>query len=362
MKVVYASAVNPLETGGPHNTVEVWLERLSERGLDVDVVTRTEDEVTGEIGDVSYYGYPGIRPAEKVKERLRKLDADVVLTESGWADVAIEAANELGIASVLNVVAILGRHKRWEGNQRPTKLTACSQYAKQWVAEVWNREATVSYPTIDFEYYTLEDQTRESVGMVTPIEVKGGRVFRQMAEEMPQRSFVTNRGWHALRNPDLSWDEEMLLLAAKTWSNDPESATIEDYEMPTDVDMSGVENVEYVDRRAILDLYRRARVVVEPYQWQQAFSRVALEAMWNGIPVVSPNRGGISEATGGAGLLVEDHRDPEAWMEKLRVLDDPDRYEVFSRMARERAEEFRRNQPTQIDNLVETIEAAYAET
>lgn len=50
-----------------------------------------------------------------------------------------------------------------------------------------------------------------------------------------------------------------------------------------------------------------ARVVLMPSLWEESFGRVAAEAMANGIPVLSSDRGALPE-TVGAGRFVEPPR------------------------------------------------------
>ncbi len=79
---------------------------------------------------------------------------------------------------------------------------------------------------------------------------------------------------------------------------------------------------------------------------------IAMEAMFNGIPVIASNRGGLPETIGDAGFLfdiparytseireVPTAEEVAPWVETIiRLLDDTAYYEHFSRAARERAQ------------------------
>jgi glycosyltransferase involved in cell wall biosynthesis len=86
-------------------------------------------------------------------------------------------------------------------------------------------------------------------------------------------------------------------------------------------------------------LYRAADVVVVPSVWPEPLSRVLLEAMRVGRPVVATAVGGTPEAVehGVTGLLVP-RRDPEALAKAvIELLLDPERRGRMGRAAAERA-------------------------
>ncbi|MFB6176833.1 MAG: glycosyltransferase family 4 protein [Halobaculum sp.] len=361
MRATYVSAASPLDPGGPSNTAEVWLDELAAAGVETTVITRSRAGGTREVDGVTYYEYSDYRPGQEIENRLAEIGTDVVLTESAWADLAVRAARNLGIGSVMNVMSPSGANDRFEQELQPTRFTACSEYSQQWIGRVWGRDSTLAYPTIDFEFYTVEDRDPTYTSMITPIQRKGGAVFRSLAEAEPDREFMTKTGWHAVRNDDGSWDRELLLAGAKSFADEPGEISLDDVVTPTEIDLHDLDNVTYAPPRAIRKVYRECRVLLEPAQWPQAFSRVAVEAMWNGIPVIASNRGGIPEACGDGAVRVEDHDDPDAWRDALEVLDDPDRYRLFSRRAERRARRYRDAQADQVDRLLSVARDAAAE-
>jgi glycosyltransferase involved in cell wall biosynthesis len=86
-------------------------------------------------------------------------------------------------------------------------------------------------------------------------------------------------------------------------------------------------------------LYRAADVIVVPSVWPEPLSRVLLEAMRIGRPVVATAVGGTPDAVehGVTGLLVP-RQDPEALAKAvIELLLDPERRERMGRAAAERA-------------------------
>ncbi len=115
------------------------------------------------------------------------------------------------------------------------------------------------------------------------------------------------------------------------------------------VDLRGVTSLYRMantpDPRAF---YRQTRVVVIPSLWRESFGRVAVEAMFNGIPVVASDRGALPEVvgTGGTCLPVPAHITPETWTPPsaeevapwveavIGLWDDRTRYETASAAAK----------------------------
>lgn len=65
-------------------------------------------------------------------------------------------------------------------------------------------------------------------------------------------------------------------------------------------------------------LYARARLLLAPSRWEEAWGRVATEAQAHGLPVIATRIGGLTEATGPGGVLVERGAPAEAWAGVLR--------------------------------------------
>ncbi len=168
----------------------------------------------------------------------------------------------------------------------------------------------------------------EFVTLVNPCAVKGISIFLALADRMPDVRFA----------------------AVPTWgTNEADRRALEA--------RANVRILPPVDN--IDELLSRTRVLLVPSVWAEARSRIIVEAMLRGVPVLASDVGGIPEAKMGVPYLlpvrpiehyraeVDEHMVPVAevppqdaapWEEALkRVLSDRAHYEELSRASREAA-------------------------
>jgi glycosyltransferase involved in cell wall biosynthesis len=88
----------------------------------------------------------------------------------------------------------------------------------------------------------------------------------------------------------------------------------------------------FVPRHEVAALLQQADVAVVPSRWREPFALTVLEAMAAGAAVVASRIGGIPEALGGAGVLV-DPGDDSALADAIEALADDESYRL--RVARE---------------------------
>jgi glycosyltransferase involved in cell wall biosynthesis len=107
------------------------------------------------------------------------------------------------------------------------------------------------------------------------------------------------------------------------------------------------------------DIYRRAKVLLAPSRWEEAWGRVATEAQFSGIPVLASNRGGLPESVGPGGIQLDPDGPIEDWVEALRRLwFDKAFYADLSAKALAYAKRPQINPDRQIDLLLETARTA----
>jgi glycosyltransferase involved in cell wall biosynthesis len=122
------------------------------------------------------------------------------------------------------------------------------------------------------------------------------------------------------------------------------------------LDLAALPFQRMANTREPREFYEVTRLLLVPSVWNEAFGRVAVEAMINGIPVLASRRGGLPEALGGAGFLFDmpeshppagPYRTPSAaevalWLAIIeRLWDDEAFYQAESARCRDAAEAWR---------------------
>ncbi len=159
--------------------------------------------------------------------------------------------------------------------RRTDKVVGVSRYVAEYVRRAGGIEA-VHVPISLLEpgpYPELGRFDNEFVTLVNPCAVKGITIFLELARRMPEVRFA----------------------AVPTWgTNAADRAAL--------ARLPNIQVLEPVD--AIDELLRRTRVLLVPSLWAEARSRIVVEAMLRGIPVMASNVGGIPEAKMGVPYLL----------------------------------------------------------
>lgn len=103
-------------------------------------------------------------------------------------------------------------------------------------------------------------------------------------------------------------------------------------------------------------VYGKARLILVPSQWEEAFGRVVAEAQVSGIPALASCIGGLPEAVGPGGLLVDPAAPTAQWVAALRrIWDDRSEQVRLSAAALRHAQRPKMNARHQTDLLEEAI-------
>jgi glycosyltransferase involved in cell wall biosynthesis len=146
--------------------------------------------------------------------------------------------------------------------------------------------------------------------MINPIPVKGVEIALALAEALPRQQFLFVEGW----GTDPAIVEQIDRLPNATYMR------------------------KQLDMRTV---YARTRVLIVPSQWQEAFGRVVVEAQASGIPVIASRTGGLPEAVGGGGILIDEYSNPTRWLTALEgLLEDRSTYSDLSDKAIENTRRF----------------------
>jgi glycosyltransferase involved in cell wall biosynthesis len=270
-----------------------------------------------------------------------------VFTQQAWSERVVVLCHSLRVPSVCFVTNTGdAAGAAVAGPRRATIVVANSLYMAAVIREKWEMNVDVIPPPIDFRKYQVRP-AGDLITMINPVKVKGGAVFRDIARALPGRSFLAVKGWDGLRRPDgRGWDLRKLAEFGAG--------------LPVGVDLSELANVDQqepvTDMRTI---YSRTRILLVPSLWDEAFGRVAVEAMCSGIPVIASARGNLPDTVGSGGILIEDPLDIASWKTAIVSLDDRSVYRRYSRQARDSAMRFRAETVTAaVVRLLDRIAAA----
>jgi glycosyltransferase involved in cell wall biosynthesis len=85
--------------------------------------------------------------------------------------------------------------------------------------------------------------------------------------------------------------------------------------------LSGLPNVRLGEPQSDMrKVYGRSKILLAPSVWEEGYGRVVTEAQISGIPVVASTRGGLPEAVGAGGILLDLDRPIADWATAVRKL------------------------------------------
>ncbi len=300
--------------GGGDKSNRLLMEALAARGHSVLVVTRVpefseqaHEELKRELAARSIhpeedheslsYVLNGVqvcaltrRPhlRQFVQTCIESFDPDVIVTSTDdpgqiLFDLAVRHARARVVYLVRATIAVpfgpdssMVSAAKTENLRQADLIVGVSHYVAGYVRE-WSGLDAIHVPISllepGSEFPLLGRFDSEFVSMVNPCAVKGISIFLELARRMPHLQFA----------------------AIPTWGTTP--AEMEELRSVPNITLLGrVDNID--------DLLRRTRVMLVPSVWAEARSRIVLEAMSRGVPVVASDVGGLHEAKLGVPYLV----------------------------------------------------------
>ncbi len=186
------------------------------------------------------------------------------------------------------------------------RFIANSAFTARRYAEVYGIDATVIPPTIDRSLYEAKAEG-DLVTFIGPVPAKGLDRAIEIAAACPKIPFLFAESW--LLSPD-----QLAELKQR---------------------IAGIPNIRFERRTSDMKaLFRRTRILLAPSRWEEAWGRVASEAHCSGIPVIGSSRGGLAEAIGPGGIVLDYDAPLAEWVAAVRNLwSDPAAYSDASSAA-----------------------------
>ncbi len=353
LRILFGSAHPhlPQMYGGAQSSTHELVKRLRAKGHDAAVLAgltgtgwlgvrgRVLLKLTrdGYVRDDSL-GYPVFRAwfADRVARRVvRDFGADAVIFQSRLPVPMAQAIDREKTRTFIYLRNVekedLGGSIRGLAN---LGFIANSRFTAERFAETDGVHADVIYPMIEAEKYRV-NSTRQNVTFINPHPYKGVDIALGVAAACPEIPFVFVRGWQ------LPPDQEKSLTAALA-------------KLPNVILRPSTNDMRTV--------YGEARIVLAPSQWQEAFGRIAAEAQVSGIPVLASRTGGLPEAVGPGGIILDKDAPIETWADQLRHLwHDTSAYDRASKAARDHAARPEMVPGWQINQLVDILRAPVPE-
>lgn len=195
----------------------------------------------------------------------------------------------------------------------------------------YNIEPVIIPPLIDrVKYYTHSD--RENITFINPAPLKGLATSIAIAEACPDIPFCFVESW------SLSLDVRAGLMSS----------------------IAHLPNVSFMPRtQNMKTVYGKAKILLAPSVWEEAWGRVASEAHVSGIPVVGSTQGGLPEAIGSGGVALDINAPLSDWVAVIRRLwDDHEYYDHMSMRASEFSLRDDINPSIQIKRMIAVLQDA----
>lgn len=326
MKILFAggNGYTPQFSGGVQSSTHHLAEQLLEHGHEASVLAalfgqgvfglkaRAKMKLLRQRAVIdSYPGYPVVRawfPWEAARFAVEKLRPDVAVVQCHKSVPIGRALQAEGVPLVVYLRNVefheLGGDLR---ELHSAHYIANSEFTARTYKARFDIDSTVIPPTINPAFYSTPT-TGEFVTLINPYEEKGFELAVRVAEACSEIPFLFVESWKL---------------------DDDHRARIEQTIAP-------LGNVTLESRTSDMKtVYGRTKILLAPSKWEEAWGRVASEAHCSGIPVVGSRRGGLPEAIGTGGVVLDYDAPLADWVAAIRLLwSDRREYERLSAAAR----------------------------
>lgn len=243
-----------------------------------------------------FAGFPTYRawaPEDAVEDFVRTVRPDVAVVQCHNTVPIARAFQNAGVPTILYFRNV----EMDELGGDPTDVGAAGYIANSsFTASVYKDmfclDAVVIPPTVDAARVATKSD-RSSVVFINPVAEKGLDLAIKIAADCPEIPFLFIESW-------LLSTEALASLKTR---------------------IAPYPNITFERRKTdVRDVYRRARVLLAPSVWREAWGRVASEAQCSGIPVIGSDRGGLPEAIGPGGIILPVDAPVSDWSTAIRRL------------------------------------------
>lgn len=219
----------------------------------------------------------------------RDTTLNVVMTQLDAARRVLTTCKEAGVPVILWVLDVDHENETIISTEPlPDAVVFDSLFLQSHYERTCRAKSYVVHPILDFDFSApaLTAHRREYISMVNPTLEKGGEIFLAITREMPEEKFLVLEGWGGVSSREFSLPNLTVLSRHKR----------------------------------LADLYSLTEILLVPSVTDDAFPTVIPMALARGIPVIGSKRGGIPEAVGAGGLIVDEPCRIEEWVGAINKL------------------------------------------
>lgn len=342
MKIMYICGMYVPSHGGAEISAYSLLKNLKNK-FNFDILAITDEKykktenLTG-FNEIKLHTISHNNREKEIEEKLLKFKPDLIITQLMWSDVALKLANKHSIPSIMGVCKVPIEISLANGSSyAPTAIISTSKFVKDYVLKNWKRESIIINPLVEIDNYIIKKEKfspfeNDLIFMFNPLQRKGGFVFKEIAKQLPSLKFGTVFGWSSLKEKPNSnrFSKEYIQRITES------EGSIFDGSIPEYVNFDSCNNIKiFQPEDDPKKLYEQINILLVPSQWEEAFGRVAIEAMANGIPVIASNVAGLKDSVGDGGILVEKDN-IHKWIENIqKLMSSKDFYVEMSRKSKE---------------------------
>ncbi len=253
-------------------------------------------------------GYPVWRawfPAESLAWTARKFRPNVIIVLARLPVQVAREAQKLSIPVLMMLQDV--EFKDHGGDFATLGIVPCvanSAFTAQRYRAAFGVEPVIIQPLINGQAKYATATTRENVTFINPHPFKGVTVALELARQCPDIPFSF----------------------IETWPLSPEDRAMLNSQLPH------LPNIKLLPQTLDMkSVYGRCKILLAPSIWEEAYGRVVSEAQFSGIPVIASDRGGLPEAVGPGGIMLNPDSAIEHWVNAVRRLwNDPYYYNELS--------------------------------
>jgi glycosyltransferase involved in cell wall biosynthesis len=239
---------------------------------------------------MGYPVYRGRNFTDGIAEVCEDFQPTVAVVKAGYAMEMIRLLLEQGIPTVVYFFDYLFTSAGWHPiEDERARYVANSKFIGDWAEKLHGVKSTIIPTLIQPDRYRVKPQP-DFVTFINPVPEKGLSIALELARRNPKTPFQFVAGWPVT-------DRERQDLFRQ---------------------LAGLPNIKYLPNQSDMRrVYGTSKLVIMPSQWKEPFGRVPIEASFSGIPAIASRVGGLPEAVGDGGVLIDPYDDVEVWNASL---------------------------------------------